>query len=179
MKGMTGVAVLTGPRVTLRAPRLDDADALFARIASDPEVTRYLSWRPHPDVSETRRVIIEVFNGGGEQTWIIELRDGGGPIGTCGMRRPQSHSVELGYCLGRHWWRQGLMSEVVTLLLDEAQRDHAVYRAYAYCHVDNIGSARLLQRCGLALEGRLARYGMFPNISDEPQDCLLFAKALK
>jgi ribosomal-protein-alanine N-acetyltransferase len=175
---MTDVEVLTGPRVTLRAPRLDDAQAIFERIASDPEVTRYLSWSPHPDVAETRRVITELFNVGDETTWLIETRDGG-PVGVCGWRRPQSHSIELGYCLGRRWWRQRIMSEVLPLLLDEAQRDPAVYRVYAYCHVDNTGSARLLERSGLSLEGRLVRYGMFPNISAEPQDCLLFAKALR
>ena len=64
---MADVPVLTGPRVTLRAPRLDDADELFERIASDPEVPRYMSWRPHPDVGETRRVITEIFNVGGEK----------------------------------------------------------------------------------------------------------------
>jgi RimJ/RimL family protein N-acetyltransferase len=175
---MADIPVLTGPRVTLRAPRLDDADVLFERIACDPEVTRYLSWTPHPDVAETRRVITELFNVGDEKTWLIDLRDGG-PVGLCGWRRPQSYSVELGYCLGRHWWRQRIMAEVLPLLLDEAQRDPAVYRVYAYCHVDNTGSARVLERGGLSLEGRLARYGMFPNISAEPQDCLLFAKAIR
>jgi ribosomal-protein-alanine N-acetyltransferase len=175
---MADIPVLTGPRVTLRAPRVDDADVLFERIASDPEVTRYLSWTPHPDVAETRRVITELFNVGDEKTWLIDLRDRG-PVGLCGWRRPQSYSVELGYCLGRHWWRQRIMSEVLPLLLDVAQRDPAVYRVYAYCHVDNTGSARVLERSGLALEGRLVRYGMFPNLSSEPQDCLLFAKALR
>ncbi len=71
------------------------------------------------------------------------------------------------------------MSEVLPLLIEQAQSDPAVYRVYAYCHVDNIGSARVLERSGLALEGRLVRYGMFPNISAEPQDCLMFAKAVR
>jgi RimJ/RimL family protein N-acetyltransferase len=71
------------------------------------------------------------------------------------------------------------MAEVLSLLLDEAQRLPAVYRVYAYCHVDNTVSARVLERGGLSLEGRVVRYGMFPNLSTEPQDCLLFAKALK
>jgi [ribosomal protein S5]-alanine N-acetyltransferase len=71
------------------------------------------------------------------------------------------------------------MSEVVSLLLDTLQRDPAVYRVWAVCHVDNTGSARLLERSGLSLEGRLARYGMFPNLTAEPQDVLLFAKALR
>jgi [ribosomal protein S5]-alanine N-acetyltransferase len=173
------VPVLTGPRITLRAPRLDDADELFERIASDPEVPRYMSWRPHPDVGETRRVITEIFNVGGETAWLIELHDGGGPIGVCGWRRPQPHIIDFGYSLGRPWWRQGFMSEVVQLLLDEARRDPTAYRMSAYCHVDNTGSARVLERSGLTLEGRLVRYAIFPNISSEPQDCLLFAKALR
>jgi RimJ/RimL family protein N-acetyltransferase len=173
------VDVLNGPRVTLRAPTLDDAEALFERIASDPEVTRYLSWRPHPNVGETRRVITELFNVGGETTWLIDLRDGTGPIGLCGWRRPQSHTVELGYCLGRQWWRQGIMTEVLSLLLDKARQDPTVYRVTAHCHVDNIGSAAVLERSGLTLEGRLARYAVLPNISDEPQDCLLFGTALR
>jgi [ribosomal protein S5]-alanine N-acetyltransferase len=52
--------------LTLRAPRLDDAEAIFERIASDPEVTRYLAWSTHPDVAETRRVITDLFNADGD-----------------------------------------------------------------------------------------------------------------
>jgi [ribosomal protein S5]-alanine N-acetyltransferase len=170
---------LTGPRVLLRPPRVDDADALFAGIASDPQVTHYLAWRPHPDVDETRRVIREVFNAGLDRTWLIELRQTGEIIGLCGWRRPVSYSVELGYCLARRWWGQHLMSEGLRVLLTELQRDPAVYRVWAVCHVDNTRSARLLERRGLSLEGRLARNEMFPNISPEPQDTLLFAKAVR
>jgi ribosomal-protein-alanine N-acetyltransferase len=178
-RAVSDFEVLSGPRVLLRTPRLDDAEALFERVASDPEVARYMSWRPHPDVDETRRVITEVFNVGGETTWLIELRDGAGPVGVCGWRRPQAHAVEFGYCLGRRWWRQRIMSEALRLLLDKAARDPTVYRVSAFCHVDNIASARLLEHSGLAPEGRLVRYAVLPNISAEPQDCLLFAKALR
>ena len=176
---MSDFETLTGPRVRLRAPTLDDAEPLFERIVSDPEVSRYMSWSTHTDVGETRRVITEIFNVGGETTWLIELRDGGGPIGICGWRRPQPHIIDFGYFLGRPWWRQGLMSEVVQLLIDKAERDPTVYRLTAHCHVDNTGSAALLARSGLTLEGRLARYAVLPNISAEPQDCLLFGKALR
>jgi RimJ/RimL family protein N-acetyltransferase len=176
---MSDIETLTGPRVTLREPTIDDAEPLFERIVSDPEVSRYMSWRTHTDVAETRRVITEIFNVGGETTWIIELRDGDGPIGVCGWRRPQPHIIDFGYFLGRPWWRRGLMSEVVKLLLDKARRDPTVYRVTAHCHVDNAASAALLHRSGLTLEGRMARYAVLPNISMEPQDCLLFGKALR
>jgi RimJ/RimL family protein N-acetyltransferase len=177
MKDMPDVPTLTGRRVRLRAPNAGDADALFDRVASDPEVTRYLSWQPHPDVAETRRVITTLFNIGTEESWLIEVD--GEVIGVCGRRRPQPHEVEMGYCLGRRWWRQGLMSEVVSLLIDDTERDPGVYRISAYCHVDNAGSAGVLRHCGLTLEGRLARYSVFPNLSDEPQDVLMFGKAVR
>lgn len=174
-----GPATLTTRRVTLRAPRVEDADALFAAVTSDPEVTRYLSWAPHPDVAETRRVITELFNVGDDPTWVIQARDTADLLGTCGWLRPRPHIVELGYCLSRRWWRRGIMSEVALLLVDEARRDPAVYRVSAYCHVDNTGSAGVLRRCGLTLEGRLARYAVFPNLGPEPQDCLMYGKAVR
>jgi len=93
--------------------------------------------------------------------------------------RLRPHIIDFGYYLGRQWWRQGIMSEAVQLLLDNAERDPTVYRVTAYCHVDNTASARLLERSGLTLEGRLARFTVLPNISAEPQDCLLFGKALR
>ncbi|WP_441963626.1 GNAT family N-acetyltransferase [Mycolicibacterium houstonense] len=174
---MPNPTILAGPRVRLRPPVVSDAEVLFSRIATDPQVTRHLSWRPHSGVTETRRVITALFNVGDEETWLIELD--GEVIGLCGRRRPQPHAVELGYCLARQWWGHGLMSEAVSLVLDDLRPDPTVYRVSAYCHVDNAGSAGVLRRCGLSLEGRLARYGLFPNISDEPQDVLLFGKAVR
>ncbi|MBU9766139.1 GNAT family N-acetyltransferase [Mycobacterium sp. TNTM28] len=174
---MSNPQILAGPRVWLRPPAVGDAEALFTRVASDPEVTRYLSWRPHAGVAETRRVITTLFNVDGEQTWLVEID--GEVAGLCALRRPQPYVVELGYCLARPWWGRGLMSEAVSLMVADLQSDPTVYRLSAYCHIDNAGSAGVLRRCGLSLEGRLARYGLFPNLSDEPQDVLLFGKAVR
>ena len=120
-ESMIDVKDLTGDRVFLRAPLIEDAAELFASVASDPEVTRYMSWTPHPDVDETRRVITELFNVGEEHTWLIELRDTGEIIGTCGFRPLQAHNRDFGYVLGRRWWGRRLMPEVVQLLLAEME----------------------------------------------------------
>ncbi len=138
---MTEVEVLNGPRVRMRAPTLDDAQPLFEHIASDPDVTRYMAWRTHSDLAETRRVVTDIFNVGGETTWLIEPREGGDPMGVIGWRRPQPHLIDFGYYLAKRWWRRGYMSEAVQLLLDKAHRDPTVYRVSAYCHVDNTASA--------------------------------------
>ena len=176
---MSDVEVLNGARVTLRAPTLDDAEMLFERVASDPEVPRYMSWRPHPDVDETRRVITEIFNVGGETYLAHRIAGRGRPDRLCGWRRPQPHIIDFGYCLGRRWWRQGLMSEVVQLLLDKARRDPTVYRVTAHCHVDNTASARLLESIGLVSKDGWRATPCCRTSASEPQDCLLFGKAIK
>ncbi len=171
---------ITGPRLLLRPPVLDDAGALFQRVARDPEVTRYLLWAPHPDVAATRRVITEKLNAtDDERTWAVELRSSGDVIGLASCRRPVPHSVEIGYCLSRRWWGKGLMSEVLGILLAALEADREVYRVWATCSPDNVRSARLLERAGFVLEGRLARHAVYPTMGPEPQDSLLYAKVLR
>ena len=176
---MAASPTLVGLRVRLRAPHIGDADTIFAEMASDPAVTRHLMWAPHSDVGETRRVIDEIYLGGDNSVWLIEWRATGEFVGVCESRRPVPHSVELGYCLSRRWWGQGIMTEVVRMLIDSARLDPVVYRVWATCHVDNAASARVLQNAGMTREGRLARYAVLPNLAPEPQDCLMFAKAVR
>jgi [ribosomal protein S5]-alanine N-acetyltransferase len=171
---------IAGPRLVLRPPVLDDAGALFQRVARDPEVTKYLLWSPHPDVAATRRVITEKMNvSDHERTWVIELKHSGDVIGLASCRRPLTHSVEIGLCLGRRWWGKGFMSEVLDMLLVALEADRGVYRVWATCSVDNERSVRLLERAGFVLEGRLARHAVYPTMGPEPQDSLLYAKVLR
>ena len=171
---------ITGPRLVLRPPILNDAGALFQRVARDPEVTRYLLWAPHPDVAATRRVITEKMNvSDDERTWVVELKHSGDVIGLTSCRRPVRHSVEIGYCLGRRWWGKGYAAEVVDMLLAALAADRDVYRVWGTCHVDNERSVRVLRRAGFELEGRLTRYAVYPTLGPEPQDSLLYARALR
>jgi RimJ/RimL family protein N-acetyltransferase len=171
---------ITGPRLLLRPPVLDDAGALFQRVARDPNVTKYLQWTPHPDVAATRRVITEKLNvSDDERTWAIALRHSDDVIGLTSCRRTVPHSVEIGYCLGRRWWGKGYLPEVLDMLLTALESDRDVYRVWATCHVDNDRSVRVLQRAGFGLEGRLARHAVYPTLGPEPQDSLLYAKVLR
>lgn len=172
-------ARIEGTRLVLRPPILDDAGAIFQRIARDPEVTKYLLWTPHPDVAATRRVITERTNiGDDERTWAIALRHSDEVIGLTSCRRQAHHSVEIGYCLGRRWWGKGYMPEVIDMLLTALHADREIYRVWATTHVDNERSSRLLERAGFVLEGRLSRHAVYPTLGPEPLDSLLYAKAL-
>ena len=171
--------ILVGPRVLLRAPRVEDADELFASVTSDPNVTRYLSWTPHTDVNETRRVIRELLNAGDNHTWLIAMHESGEVVGQLGYRRLEAHAGEIGYCIAARWWGGGLMPEAVSVALERLQRDPRLRRVTAAVHVDNMRSARVLEKCGFTLEGRLTRHTVFPNLHPEPLDCLLYVRTMR
>jgi len=43
------------------------------------------------------------------------------------------------------------------------------------CDVDNLASARVLEKVGMSREGVLRRSTMHPNASDEPRDSYCYA----
>ncbi len=76
-------------RLVLRPPVPGDAQAVFQSYAQDPEVTRYLTWRPHQAVAETERFIsdrIAAWAGGARFAWIITRRELDAPIGMVDVR---------------------------------------------------------------------------------------------
>src|SRR5580698_128709 len=46
-------AELQTSRLLLRPPTTADAEAIFERYAQDPEVVKYLLWRPHKSLQDT------------------------------------------------------------------------------------------------------------------------------
>ena len=46
--------LLQTPRLSLTVPAAADADAIFERYASDPDVTRYVGWPRHKSLADTQ-----------------------------------------------------------------------------------------------------------------------------
>ena len=68
------------------------------------------------------------------------------------------------------------MTEILNEVTAWALRQRSVYRIGAVCDVDNVGSARVLEKAGFVREGLLRRWLVHPNISDEPRDCYSYAR---
>lgn len=165
-------------RLRLRQPHLDDAPALFARYTQDPEVTRYLVWRPHQHVAETLAFLqrcAAVWADGAGFPYVIERLDDGALLGMIEFRIDR-FKAEYGYVLARDAWGHGYMSEALTCLVEWALAQPAIYRAAAFCDVDNPASARVMAKAGMGYEGLLRRYSVHPNVSDIPRDCHVYAR---
>ena len=166
-------------RLVLRAPHLDDAGAIYTRWASDPEVSRYMTWQPHASPSETRAFLERVLNdadAGRAYHWMLTERGGNDePVGTISVSRDNGFCVHLGYVLERSRWGQGLLVEAAQPILEWVTRQPEIYRCYAVCDVENRASARVLEKLKLRYEGILRRAILHPNASPEPSDVHMFS----
>jgi ribosomal-protein-alanine N-acetyltransferase len=165
------------PRLLLRKPRAEDAPLMFASYAQDPEVTRYLTFRPHRVVKDAEDAIarsLENWDSGKSHTWLIFRRDSEELIGAISARHDQG--INFGYLLARPFWGQGLMSEALNAIIDWAFSQPAVFRVWAVCDCENDASARLLERNGFHQEGILRKSSLHPNVSEVPRDCYCYAK---
>jgi len=163
-------------RVAARPIAMSDGYAVFNAYAQDAEVTRYLTWRPHRDRAETDAYIALCLAAPEDvaRTYVLTNPTDGAVLGALDLRRPAPHRVEFGYVLARRWWGMGLMTEVLTEVTRLALSLDGVFRIGAVCDVENIGSARVMEKSGLVREGMLRRWMVHPNIRDEPRDCFLY-----
>jgi len=168
---------LTTRRLLLRKPRSEDAQLIFATYAQDPEVTRYLTFRPHQDLKDARDAVdrfLEGWGTGKSYCWLMFHRENSELVGAIAARQDQG--INLGYLIARPYWRRGFMSEAIEAIVTWAFSQRGIARVWAVCDCDNEASARLLERNGFHQEGILRKYSVHPNISEIPRDCYCYAR---
>jgi [ribosomal protein S5]-alanine N-acetyltransferase len=164
-------------RLVLRPATLADAEDIFQVFAQDPEVTRYTTWRPHISVTQTLEFLAgceQAWEGGHRFPYGIILKGSDSAIGLFEIRL-EDFKAELGYGLGKAFWGKGYTTEAARTVVDWALAQPSIYRVWAVCDVDNIGSRRVMEKIGMQREGILRREIIHPNISAEPRDCYLYS----
>jgi RimJ/RimL family protein N-acetyltransferase len=137
-----------------------------------------LTWPPHDSVDRTRAFVRRCLAGideGSVVPWVVTAPPDDRPIGMIELR-PVGHRSELGYVLARPWWGRGLMTEAARAVVEWGLADPATFRVWAVTDVDNLASARVLEKVGMQREGLLRRWIMHPNLSPEPRDCWCFGR---
>jgi RimJ/RimL family protein N-acetyltransferase len=168
-------------RLILRRPRREDADAIFARYASDVEVTRRVGWPRHESVDASRG-FVEMSDADWQRwpagAYLVESRESGTLLGATGMGFETPYRAATGYVFAKDAWGHGYATEALGAIVGVA-RDVGVVRLYALCHAEHPASARVLEKCGFAREGVLRQYADFPNLGTVgPCDVLCYALIL-
>jgi [ribosomal protein S5]-alanine N-acetyltransferase len=109
------------------------------------------------------------------RTYAITDRKGA-LIGALDLRRQAPWRMGFGYVLGRSAWGRGLMTEALTEVVGWALAQPGIWRIGDLVDCENMASVRVMEKAGLQREGLLRRFGVHPNISEEPRDCYIYGK---
>ena len=154
-----GTQYIETERLILRRFEPSDAPAVFANWASDDEVTKFLTWPTHTDMSVTDGILEQWAAQYGQDDcyrWAITLKENGpqsiGGIDVCRWREDGA-VPEIGYCMGRRWWHQGIMSEALGAVLDFLFERVGVERVEAEHDTNNPHSGGVMRKCGMVFDG--------------------------
>lgn len=168
-------------RLILRPFRVEDGHDMFVNWASDPEVTKYLTWKTHESEFDSESFCAaraalsdmpQIYD------WIIEYKENHQAIGSITLNsvNEKASSCELGYCLSSKYWNRGIMTEAAGAILDYAFNVLEMYRVFARHDIENTASGRVMEKCGMKYEGILR--GSAVRNSGERTDCVMRAVIL-
>lgn len=152
---------MRAPRVgvTLRELREQDLEAVAA-WATDPLVTTFLTWDSGgwPAARQWIRTAQSEAERVPRRIWELAACDGGESVigsGRLSIRDPANRAADIGYVVRRDRWGQGYGTAIAEELIDFGFRRLQLHRLWATCIAENVGSARVLEKAGMRLEGRM------------------------
>ncbi|TAG06519.1 MAG: N-acetyltransferase [Oscillatoriales cyanobacterium] len=156
---LANIPTIETERLLLRKITLNDASDMF-EYASNPEVSEYTMWSTHTSIEDTKyflKSLTKMYKRKELVDWGIVHKAEKKFIGTCGyVEWSMTHSrAEIGYALSARYWREGYMSEAVNAIIEFGFREMLLNRIVGRCEVNNIASARVMEKVGMQLEGIL------------------------
>jgi len=158
---------LETPRLVLAQPKAIDAEAVFERYASDPDVTRFLGWPRHQSIADTHEFL--KFSEEEWERWpagpyLIWSRYDHLLLGSSGFAFEKPDEAATGYVLAKDAWGKGFATEVLGGIVEIA-RQIGVARLYALCHPQHRPSWRVLEKAGFTRDTSWSRQVEFPNLA--------------
>lgn len=156
-----GTETIETKRLILRRFSINDAEAMHRNWASDPEVTKFLTWPVHKSVEDSKEILkkwIPSYEQKDYYQWAIVLKEQGNePIGSIAAvdQDDDTQKVHIGYCIGKNWWHQGIMSEALGAVIDFFFDRVGVNRVESRHDPRNPHSGMVMKKCGMKYEGTL------------------------
>ena len=160
----------------MRIHQWSDAADIFG-YAQNPEVARFMPWNPHQSINDSYDFIARVLHErriGKRNDHAIVWKQTGKVIGSCSYRLVGHRSI-FGYALNQDYWGKGLATEASKKLIEVSFSHAEVSRVEAICDIENIGSARVMEKSGMKREGLLRQYILIQELGSVPKDVFMYS----
>ncbi len=157
--------MLYGKNINLRTVRESDFDAIFKYLNDVRARGAYENIGFHPEAPMRKDFAATGFWEADEG--LLNITDKQDRLlGYISFTKPFTSSTrlayEISYAIGEpDFWGQGLMTEAVSLFVPFLFATKRIERIQAVVHPENIGSRRVLEKCGFQLEGVLRKVYFF------------------
>ena len=146
-------------RFILRKLLYSDRYDIFA-YANNPRVAEHVLWNAHETEIDTiafLNLVYQAYNKNMAAPWGIELKSNHKIIGTAGFVscNIEENSAEIGFALAEDHWAKGIITEAVKKIIEFGFNKMELETITSRCKPENIGSARIMEKCGFEYEGTI------------------------
>lgn len=159
-----GTRRIVTDRLELRRFEVGDAKAMYENWASDPEVTKYLTWPCHESVEATEGILREWvgrYEDADCYIWGMVPKEIGEPIGCISVVKQDEDigMLQIGYCIGQKCWGQGYTPEALRAVIRYLFDEVGANRVEARHDPNNPNSGKVMLKCGMLYEGTMRQAG--------------------
>ena len=174
----TGTINISTERLQLRRFYKEDADDCFNNWMVDEEVYEFLSASPKDRkyIEEWLSCADEVYAKNDTYYWAIVEKESGKTVGEIFVNdySEKNRVAELWWTVGPRFKGKGYATEAAKAIVSHLFNEVGFHRVWAKCVDGNIGSERVMQKCGMEKEGIMREY-FYDDKTGEYKDLVVYS----
>ena len=168
-KVAANMKVLETERLVLRRVTVED-DEFILELLNDPSWLRFIGDRGVRTLDAAReyisKTLVAMYERLGFGLYLTELKGEGVPVGLCGLiKRDTLQDVDIGFAFLPEFRGKGYGYESASAVMAYGKEAFGLKRLAAITSPDNHVSAKLLEKLGFRLEGRVKLSGDDSEVS--------------
>jgi len=141
--------IIETPRLHMRELTIEDADFVF-KLVNEPSFLENIGDKGVRNLEDARQFILEgpwtSHRERGYGEFLVELKEGGDPIGLCGLLFRESLNVsDIGCAFLPKYWRRGYAYEAACAVMEYGRSTLGISE-------ENLASIKMLEKLGMSFE---------------------------
>jgi RimJ/RimL family protein N-acetyltransferase len=148
--------IVETPRLRIRELTVDDAEFIF-RLVNEPSFVENIGDKGVRNLEDARQFILAgpwaSHRERGYGQFLVELKEGGDPIGVCGLLFREALDVsDIGFAFLPKYWRRGYACESACAVIEYGRSTLGIEKIVGLTSEENVASIKALEKLGMSFE---------------------------